>query len=272
MKAATDARGLDVRDPILWIAAGLLVIAFGASLTHIRDIAGQNGATGAIKGVRVMALVIALLPVTQELLVILKIRKQGLSWTLETWPASAWLMVIGGSALAFTVAANLATIKPGSWGGSIGQWHGWPAVVAIWPAWAALTSASLVDLPAGVRKVTGKATEKAGTPPSRLPAKAVPPAPAVVPPHLPSGPQPPGDPTWLGAPRGGTARERILAHLARPEVADATRAELAEALGIPGDTVKSALPKLVAEGKIAPSDRKDAYRLARPALAMAGSR
>ena len=97
------------------------MLAFAGSFTHVRATVAEHGQGGWISWA------IAAMPEITVALCVVKVRRgQG---DVAVWS-------IGASAVAFTLAANLAQAEPSIWG----------LVAAGWPAWAALTSVRLIDL------------------------------------------------------------------------------------------------------------------------------
>lgn len=133
------------RDLLAVAAVVLAAVAFAGSFSHVRSVVAENGQDGWLSWA------IAAMPEVSVLLSILKVRRARTTGEPTTW---AW--IVGGSAAAFTVAANLATATPTLWG----------YVVAVWPAWASIGAAGMLEFrPAGraskkeqVHK-TGRATE-----------------------------------------------------------------------------------------------------------------
>lgn len=113
------------RDPLTAAAVALAVVAFAGSFDHVRTVVAAHGQPGWLSWV------IAAMPEVSVALSVLKVRR-----SRSTGEATAWAWVVGGSAAAFTVAANLATAEPSPWG----------YVVAAWPAWASISAAGLIEL------------------------------------------------------------------------------------------------------------------------------
>ena len=111
------------RDPLAVAAAVLAVLAFAGSYQHTHEVVSEHGQTGWIGWAT------AAMPEAMVGLVVLKIsRARG------TGEATAWAWLVGTSAVAFTVAANLATAERSWWG----------LVAAGWPAWASISALGLV--------------------------------------------------------------------------------------------------------------------------------
>lgn len=110
------------RDPLAVAAVVLAVVAFAGSFTHVRETVEQHGQAGWL------SFAIAAMPELSVLLAVVKVRRDGVR--------QPWAWIVGGTAAAFTVAANLAQAEPSVWG----------LVVAGWPAWAALSAAGLIEI------------------------------------------------------------------------------------------------------------------------------
>jgi hypothetical protein len=102
------------RDPLTAGAAALTALAFAGSYSHTQHVVAVNGQDGWISWAT------AAMPEAAVLLVVLRRVRDG------RLDLSGW--VVGATAAAFTISANLATAMPTIWG--------W--VVAGWPAWAAI--------------------------------------------------------------------------------------------------------------------------------------
>lgn len=162
------------RDPLTWAAVLLGVVAFVGSFEHVSKTVAHHGQRGWL------AVVIALMPELSVVLAVLKLRRDGVG---QLWP---WLA--GGSAVAFTVAANLAQAESSLWG----------VVVAGWPAWSAVSAAALIefraDEPAAVTALEEPRTSPA--PPAITSGQSTPPSDASV-----SGTLPEAAPVSAPAPR-----------------------------------------------------------------------
>lgn len=113
------------RDPLALGAVLLTGVAFAGSFVHVQRTVEGHGQAGWLSWA------IAAMPELSVLLAVLRVRRDG---ARQTWP---W--IVGGTAAAFTLSANLAQAEASVWG--------W--VVAGWPAWAALGAAALVELGQG---------------------------------------------------------------------------------------------------------------------------
>lgn len=107
------------RDPRTWAALILAVVAFAGSFDHVRQTVSDHGQVGWLSWA------IAAMP---ELMVLLTV------YSVKQRQATAWTWVTGGSAVLFTLAANLAQAEPSPWG----------YVAAGWPAWAAVSAVTLL--------------------------------------------------------------------------------------------------------------------------------
>ena len=126
------------RDPVLVIVGALVlvltVLAFAASIDHIRSVADANGQHGWL------ATIDAILPEVSVLLSVLLIgRTRGTG--RRPWVA----MVYGGAAVVLTIAANLATanLAPGQ---APPKTDLWGYVFAVEPALVALGAASVLKV------------------------------------------------------------------------------------------------------------------------------
>lgn len=151
MTAARPAAG---RDPLAVAAVLLAVTAFAGSFDHVRTVVADHGQTGWLSWA------IAAMPEVSVMLAVLKVRR-----ARSTGEPVAWAWVVGGSAAAFTLAANIATAEPSPWG----------VVVAAWPAWASISAAGLLEVrPAGDRTrpvMTADTGQEAVTPAEPRPVK-----------------------------------------------------------------------------------------------------
>jgi len=148
----------------------LAAVAFAGSFTHVEATVAQHGQTGWI------AWAIAAMP---ELMVLLCVA------SVRVGRASPWTWVMGASAVAFTLGANLAQAQASPWG----------LINAGFPAWAALCSVTLLHGPGATRKPEASRRQvkaQASPPPAAQEAPAAAPEASpglhsVAPPVTPSG-------------------------------------------------------------------------------------
>ncbi|WP_158221179.1 DUF2637 domain-containing protein [Kineosporia sp. R_H_3] len=100
------------RDPLAVAAVLLAVTAFAGSFDHVRTVVADHGQTGWLSWA------IAAMPEVSVVLAVLKVRR-----ARSTGEPVAWAWVVGGSAAAFTLAANIATAEPSPWGPTC-SWSG----------------------------------------------------------------------------------------------------------------------------------------------------
>jgi hypothetical protein len=116
------------RDPLTVAALLLAVVAFLGSFSHVQEVVNAHGQHGWI------SFAIACMPEVSVVLFVLKVRR-----ARRTGEATVWAWIVGTSAAAFTVSANLATAEHSAWG----------YVVAAWPAWASIGAAGLIEMGGG---------------------------------------------------------------------------------------------------------------------------
>ena len=108
------------RDPLAIGTELLALVAYSCSYMHVQETVAESGQAFAASWF------IAAMPEISTLLCILKIRRDGVK---QLWP---W--IVGGTAAAFTISANLYQAEVSAWG--------W--IVAGWPAWAALGAMAML--------------------------------------------------------------------------------------------------------------------------------
>jgi len=111
------------RDPLAAAAAVLAVIAFAGSFTHVHAVVAEHGQGGWI------GYAIAGMPEASVALVVLKVSR-----ARRTGEPVAWAWLVGVTAAAFTVSANLADAEASGWG----------YVAAGWPAWSSISALGLM--------------------------------------------------------------------------------------------------------------------------------
>lgn len=121
----TPTARLDVDAVVRRAAVGLAAVAFAGSYLHVATFAAAKGQH------LVLALVIAAMPEVSVAVCILRLRSGCTLWQ------GVWAGVVLASSVAFTVRANLGVTIPSD-----------PAaiMVAVWPAWAAIGAAGLVEM------------------------------------------------------------------------------------------------------------------------------
>jgi hypothetical protein len=160
----TPTARLDVDAVVRRAAVGLAAVAFAGSYLHVATFAAAKGQH------LVLALVIAAMPEVSVAVCILRLRSGCTLWQ------GVWAGVVLASSVAFTVRANLGVTIPSD-----------PAaiMVAVWPAWAAIGAAGLVEMrrhepaaPVATRPATApaKPATPAATSPATAPAKPATPA------------------------------------------------------------------------------------------------
>lgn len=170
----------------------LTVVSFAGSYTHCVDFVASNGQTGPL------AYVIAAMPEVSVFLCVLA------ALNGRRGPA---VVVVGGSAFAFTMVANGSTASPGVWG----------MVVALWPAWSAIGALWLSEGGHGVG-----AADPVMTPQPVTPLEVVTPQP-VTPPRR-------------RRPQGGQAGSRVAWAMGQPGVASV--GAIVEEWGVSESTAK----------------------------------
>jgi len=113
------------RDPLAVAAVALAAVAFAGSFDHVQATVNAHGQRGWL------SYAIASMPEVSVALAVLKVRR-----ARGTGEATGWAWLVGVSAAAFTVSANLATAEHSAWG----------YVVAAWPAWASIGAFGLIEV------------------------------------------------------------------------------------------------------------------------------
>jgi hypothetical protein len=142
-----------------WLARGALTlagVAFIASLSHVTEYVGDH------RQGSVMAIVTALIPEIAVVLCILRLRRGAVGFQ------RAWTVLVLATQVAFTVRGNLGDLMALSWDDEL---------VAVWPSWAAVGAAGLIELGAFAApkadqpraRPRAAAASPAGTPASSVP-------------------------------------------------------------------------------------------------------
>jgi hypothetical protein len=181
----------------------LTVVSFAGSYTHCVDFVASNGQTGPL------AYVIAAMPEVSVFLCVLA------ALNGRRGPA---VVVVGGSAFAFTMVANGSTASPGVWG----------MVVALWPAWSAIGALWLSEGGHGVGAADPVRTPQPVTPLEVVTPQPVTPLEVVTP--------QPVTPPRRRRPQGGQAGSRVAWAMGQPGVASV--GAIVEEWGVSESTAK----------------------------------
>jgi hypothetical protein len=210
---------LDVDTVVRRAAVVLAGVAFAGSWLHVVEFAAAKGQPW------VLAAVIATMPEVSVAVCILVLRS-GPALARKLWAALVLVTSAG-----FTVRANLGVVVPSDWTA---------VMVAVWPAWAAIGAAGLVEGPR--HRPTAKPAARTATEP------ATPPATPTARPAKPAATRPATEPATTGpvaavedvralpvAEQVAWFRRELPAHGAR------TAAQWAAITGLPQRTVERRL-------------------------------
>lgn len=219
------------RDPLAVAAVLLACVAFAGSFDHVRSVVDSHGQTGWL------AWAIAAMPEVSVALAVMKVRR-----ARTTGEATGWAWLVGTSAAAFTVSANLATAQANPWG----------YVAAAWPAWASIGAFGLIEVGGGAVQVEPEPVLEA-----EVPAEGTSPGPEVLAPALEAAP----DPEPVSAPQTAPEPRPLPVAAARQERPGAVTVRATS--GGPR-TVEALLPKVkdaIQRGRLDPNPSAERIRL-----------